>query len=101
MIDNAITGDRTRRNKPGIASRTVCVVARTTAPLLALSTVALAAQAYRTQAAKVADGREMYGRYCVACHGSEAQGTDRGPHLAGNRSLRKSNNEQVGDVIRH
>lgn len=68
---------------------------------VALGTAVLAARVSPMQISKVADGRNLYRQYCVACHGSNAQGTDRGPQLAGNRSLRKRTNEQLGDVIRH
>jgi len=72
-----------------------------TAVAAVLSTAVLAAQVPQKHVSGVSEGRKLYGRYCAECHGSDAQGTDRGPKLAGNRSLRKSTGAQVGDVIRH
>ena len=91
--------------KPKSATRTVREFGSTAAQwatvAVALSTAVVAAQVSPTQISKVAEGRKLYRHYCAACHGSDAQGTDRGPQLAANRSLRRRTNAQVGDVIRH
>jgi PQQ-dependent dehydrogenase (methanol/ethanol family) len=91
--------------KPRSATRAVHEFGSTAAQLaivaVALGTPAVVAQVSPTQISKVPEGRKLYRQYCVACHGSDAQGTDRGPQLAANRSLRRRTNAQVGDVIRH
>ncbi len=40
-----------------------------------------------------------YRQYCAACHGDSATGTDRGPNLAGTRSLRSKSEAQLRTLI--
>jgi mono/diheme cytochrome c family protein len=44
---------------------------------------------------------EQYGKLCVACHGETAAGTERGPALLDNRSLRSRTEKQIHDVIQN
>jgi PQQ-dependent dehydrogenase (methanol/ethanol family) len=106
MIDNSVRSDQApKKREPKSASRSIRVLGCAGAPMaavaVALGTAVLVAQVLQTQVSILSEGRSLYRQYCVACHGSDAQGTDRGPKLAGNRSLRKSTNAQVADVIRH
>jgi PQQ-dependent dehydrogenase (methanol/ethanol family) len=50
----------------------------------------------------VAMGQELpgvYGKYCAACHGEGARGTDRGPGLVDTRSLREADEARVRRII--
>jgi PQQ-dependent dehydrogenase (methanol/ethanol family) len=78
----------------------VRMAAQWTIVAVALGGAVLAAQYPPTQVSKLPEGRKLYRQYCVACHGSDAQGTDRGPQLADSRWLRKRTNGQLADVIR-
>lgn len=40
-----------------------------------------------------------YRRYCAACHGDSASGTDRGPNLIDTRSLRAATEQDVRNII--
>ena len=42
---------------------------------------------------------EQYARLCAACHGEAATGTERGPALLDNRSLRSRSEKQIHDLI--
>ncbi len=42
-----------------------------------------------------------YTTYCAGCHAENAGGTDRGPALIGNRSLRRSSGDQLRNIIRN
>jgi PQQ-dependent dehydrogenase (methanol/ethanol family) len=41
----------------------------------------------------------QYAKLCAACHGEAATGTDRGPALLDNRSLRSRSEKQIHDLI--
>lgn len=43
---------------------------------------------------------EAYKRYCAACHGDGATGTDRGPGLIDSRSLRSRSEARIRTIIR-
>lgn len=43
----------------------------------------------------------LFARLCVGCHGEGATGTDRGPALVNNRSLRSRSESQIQDLIRN
>src|SRR3954464_7671450 len=45
-------------------------------------------------------GPELYGKLCAGCHGPAATGTERGPALLDNRSLRSRSEKQIHDLIR-
>lgn len=40
-----------------------------------------------------------YGKYCAACHGDKATGTDRGPSLIATRSLREADENRLRSII--
>ena len=42
-----------------------------------------------------------YRKYCAACHGENASGTDRGPVLIDSRSLRRRDEAQIRNLIRN
>ncbi len=42
---------------------------------------------------------QAYQRYCAACHGDNAAGTDRGPNLIDTRSLRSASTEKIRNII--
>jgi PQQ-dependent dehydrogenase (methanol/ethanol family) len=44
---------------------------------------------------------EPYRKYCAACHGDSASGTDRGPNLIDSRSLRPRSEAQLRGIIRN
>src|SRR5260370_2459386 len=44
---------------------------------------------------------EQYAKLCAACHGETAAGTERGPALLDNRSLRSRSEQQIHDVIQN
>src|SRR5262245_61103518 len=41
-----------------------------------------------------------YGKLCAICHGEAADGTDRGPALVNNRSLRRHSEAQIRKLVR-
>lgn len=43
----------------------------------------------------------LFATNCVSCHGEGAKGTDRGPALVDNRSLRRRSEDQIHDLIRN
>lgn len=49
---------------------------------------------------QIALAREQFQRTCALCHGSNAEGTDRGPALANNRRLRSVSVSEIADVIK-
>ena len=49
----------------------------------------------------IALGRKLFGEQCSACHGTDAQGSDRAPKLAGSRTVRARSVEQLRNVISH
>ncbi|HWC00534.1 MAG TPA: PQQ-binding-like beta-propeller repeat protein [Bryobacteraceae bacterium] len=65
--------------------------------LIATAPLWLAATA-RAQDAKV---DPLFTKLCVGCHGDQATGTDRGPALVNNRSLRSLGEQQIHDLIRN
>jgi PQQ-dependent dehydrogenase (methanol/ethanol family) len=48
---------------------------------------------------QVASARDRFVHTCSLCHGSNAEGTDRGPSLANNRRLRASSEDDIAAVI--
>src|SRR3954468_15287619 len=44
---------------------------------------------------------EQYAKLCASCHGVAATGTERGPALLDNRSLRSRSEKQIHDLIRN
>jgi PQQ-dependent dehydrogenase (methanol/ethanol family) len=50
---------------------------------------------------KLAAGKKLYEQHCIACHGSDAQGTDRAPKLAGNRNVRSRKVGQLHELIQN
>ena len=44
-------------------------------------------------------GKKVFQRYCVACHGDNAQGTGQGPALVGRRELRSRSVQQLRQLI--
>jgi PQQ-dependent dehydrogenase (methanol/ethanol family) len=44
---------------------------------------------------------EEYARLCASCHGATATGTERGPALIDNRSLRSRSEKQIHDLIQN
>jgi PQQ-dependent dehydrogenase (methanol/ethanol family) len=58
---------------------------------------ALPATAQNAVAAKP----DTYGKLCAGCHGESATGTERGPALLDNRSLRSRSEKQIHDLIRN
>lgn len=55
--------------------------ARTLAAICVLVTLGACAADEGSGATAAADGQEAFERYCISCHGAEAQGTDQGPPL--------------------
>jgi PQQ-dependent dehydrogenase (methanol/ethanol family) len=51
--------------------------------------------------AQAVSARDQFESTCALCHGSNAEGTDRGPALAGNRRLRISTEGEIADVIKN
>jgi len=47
-----------------------------------------------------AEAPEEYAKLCAGCHGTAATGTERGPALLDNRSLRSRSEKQIQDLIR-
>lgn len=69
--------------------------------IAALSPAALFGQGSSGSTSKVAVGKNLYGQYCVDCHGSDAQGTDRGPRLVSNRSVRGRKIEELHEIVQN
>ncbi len=61
---------------------------------------ALGAAQEADSGAQIASARDQFQRTCALCHGSNAEGTDRGPALAGNRRLRSISVSEIADVIK-
>ena len=47
------------------------------------------------------DIQPTYSRLCSGCHGDDARGTQQGPGLAGNPSVRRRSAENLRNVIRN
>jgi mono/diheme cytochrome c family protein len=45
------------------------------------------------------DGQKLFAEHCAGCHGSEAEGKDMGPRLAGTRRMRGMSEQQARNVI--
>ena len=52
-------------------------------------------------AAQTPPAPETYAALCAGCHGEKAAGTERGPALIDNRSLRGRSEKQIHDLIRN
>lgn len=80
--------------------------ARRFCPKLALLAVAAllahgaAVSAHPKSATRSAEAQTLFNQNCAGCHGSDAQGTDRGPRLAGNPQVAGRSLEQLREVIR-
>ncbi|MGA2718558.1 MAG: c-type cytochrome, partial [Candidatus Acidiferrales bacterium] len=61
---------------------------------------ALGAAQEADSGAQIASARDQFQRTCALCHGSNAEGTDRGPALANNRRLRSIGANEIADVIK-
>jgi PQQ-dependent dehydrogenase (methanol/ethanol family) len=48
----------------------------------------------------LSQGRKLFGENCSGCHGADALGTDRGPALAGNRSLTNRSVRRLQELIK-
>jgi PQQ-dependent dehydrogenase (methanol/ethanol family) len=48
----------------------------------------------------LSQGKKLFGENCSGCHGADALGTDRGPALAGNRSLTNRSVRRLGELIK-
>jgi mono/diheme cytochrome c family protein len=58
--------------------------------------------AFPAAAQNVERGRPaQFAQLCVACHGEAATGTERGPALVDNRSLRSRSEKQIHDAIQN
>jgi PQQ-dependent dehydrogenase (methanol/ethanol family) len=55
----------------------------------------------RAQEMPAGSGDNLFNERCTLCHGSGAQGTDRGPALANNRRLRMSSEADLMDLIKN
>jgi PQQ-dependent dehydrogenase (methanol/ethanol family) len=51
--------------------------------------------------AQHADARQMYAKLCSGCHGADAHGTQQGPGLSGNPSVRKRSIPKLRSLIRN
>ncbi|HZT30892.1 MAG TPA: PQQ-binding-like beta-propeller repeat protein [Bryobacteraceae bacterium] len=67
--------------------------------LLLLPPLAWSQTAPGTSSILVEEGRKAYAANCAACHGSDAEGSDQGPALAGNRRLRARSAQQIRAFI--
>jgi PQQ-dependent dehydrogenase (methanol/ethanol family) len=47
----------------------------------------------------VGQGQKLFAEHCVDCHGADAEGSDRGPKLAGTRRMRSQSLEQLRTTI--
>jgi PQQ-dependent dehydrogenase (methanol/ethanol family) len=61
---------------------------------------ALGAAQEADSGAQIASARDQFQRTCALCHGSNAEGTDRGPALGNNRRLRSVSVNEIADVIK-
>jgi len=61
---------------------------------------ALGAAQEADSGAQIASARVQFQRTCALCHGSNAEGTDRGPALGNNRRLRSVSVNEIADVIK-
>src|SRR5947209_5933921 len=48
-----------------------------------------------------ADIQQTYAKLCGGCHGADARGTQQGPGLAGNLSVRRRSVQSLRNVIRN
>src|SRR5579864_4251283 len=48
-----------------------------------------------------AAAKQLYAQRCAVCHGLDADGSDRGPALAGNRRLRTRSTADLAAIIRN
>ena len=62
---------------------------------------ALTLYAARAAGADHTGAQQQYAKLCAACHGEVASGTERGPALVNNRTLRGSSAKQIHDLIRN
>ena len=65
---------------------------------LTLITVFIIAPAIAQEAPEI---RQTYVKLCGGCHGDDARGTQQGPGLAGNPSLRRRSTQSIRNVIRN
>ena len=76
------------------APRLLAVLAMVSMP------AALGAAQEADSGAQIASARDQFQRTCALCHGSNAEGTDRGPALGNNRRLRSVSVNEIADVIK-
>ncbi len=65
-----------------------------------LSLTSLQAQAPSQSPGILTEGKDLYLKECVTCHGEAADGTERAPELAGRRKLRALSAGQLRELIR-
>ena len=46
-------------------------------------------------------GKKVFGENCIGCHGADANGTDQGPALAGDRRLRGRGGNRVRNIVKN
>jgi PQQ-dependent dehydrogenase (methanol/ethanol family) len=68
--------------------------------LLLATGLASAQSAPGASSAKLVEaGEKAFAEHCAECHGDDAEGSDRGPALGGNRRLRTRSTEQIRSFI--
>jgi PQQ-dependent dehydrogenase (methanol/ethanol family) len=67
---------------------------------LILTRLPLPAQNPPTAASSV-DVKNLYAKLCAGCHGADARGTQQGPGLAGNASVRRRSIQNLRNLIRN
>ncbi|MGH9454831.1 MAG: c-type cytochrome, partial [Terriglobia bacterium] len=66
---------------------------------LLLGAVSVFGQTAARTSLTLVEGKKVFSGHCVACHGDNAQGADKGPPLAGTRWLRSRSIQQLRDLI--
>src|SRR5437763_9319279 len=63
--------------------------------------IAAVLSAFRWGPQNTADVQQTYSKLCSGCHGDDARGTQQGPGLSGNPSVRRRSAESIRTVIRN
>ena len=79
-------------NEPGGKRRLTLIAALVFSPVFAQNPTAPAGDR---------DIQQTYAKLCGGCHGADAHGTEQGPGLAGNLSVRKRSLDSLRKVIRN
>jgi PQQ-dependent dehydrogenase (methanol/ethanol family) len=61
--------------------------------------ILLTTHAFAQRSPLLEKGQAAFSEHCVDCHGADAEGSDRGPNLAGTRRMRSQTVEQLGKTI--